>query len=150
MRKVSQSFLAAAAIVGAVSSANAARSIGPDVTFVTHHENKVFNVQTGVWTKIDTAGVHCRSATGCLLSIATVVGCDSGYQEVRSLVDGIAAEPPPVFAGPAGISRQSAILTKGSHMIETDVNATQSNTNCGPWDADYTVYEHYHDTSADH
>jgi hypothetical protein len=93
------------------------------------------------WNKIDKLEVHCRNATGCLLSIASLVGAsDAGVEvAVSSKVDGVRAKPRPIF-GLVGVGRQSAILTRGSHTIITEVYLVNGN-NLGPWEVDYTLYE---------
>ena len=126
-------------MVTTIPSVNAFRSVESEVTFIARHSNKNVAAKDLAWNKIDTVSVICRSAKGCLLSVAATCGTNFAGEEmaISSWVDGVRAHPPPIFSK---ASRQSAILSMGSHTITTKVYVLNGD-DLGPWEVDYTLYE---------
>jgi hypothetical protein len=85
--------------------------------------------------------IKCRSASGCLLTITTMVQGSDGY--ICALIDGFRANPFPPFMNSASdpvTTLQNVKVTTGSHTIQTDVRAANTGT-LGSWEVNYTLYD---------
>jgi len=122
-----------------IHPANAVRSLLGEAKFIARSHNGHIKVHPNQWQKLDGATVDCGNESGCLLSIAASLSSDC-YTKVNSTVDGVSAQPKPFYTDQYfAASRQSAVLTRGRHVIETDVY-TGCGATVGPWELDYTIY----------
>lgn len=124
----------------AESGAAPLRFHAKDVLVVVHAGKGGTHISLGDNFLDQLRSITCYNASGCLLTVETMVSGANGY--VCALVDGFRARPfPPLIPdGSPHTTLQHMPVSAGIHTIQTDVNAQNTGT-LGPWEIDYTLYD---------
>jgi hypothetical protein len=142
----------------AMAESNAQRTAPPPIyikhtevnTFVTKGDGRQSVLNLGYNVLGNQHAIACPHDEGCLITVASIVGISavSGSWSICSLVDGVPAQPDCQRQnaavgqeGGVGNGLASFLLSKGRHVIETDVLLRDNGgALLGSWEAHYTLF----------
>ena len=145
--------LAAGLAVGLSTTANASGSGNPPpfkiheggITFVSHLGATPIPAVAGYNLIDKPETVTCNSANGCLITITTSMYLNgTNGTKICAFVDGYPAEPPcsPQMDGYVANTRQRALVTQGTHTVQTEFYSYNSGGDVENWEADYMLFDH--------